>query len=102
MILHWEDPESGVVEIAPEEPDADAVAVTRPGDLWMCGEHRILCGDSRSADQLTTVMGGKRAAMMFSDPPYNVKIDGFAAGRGRHREFAMASGEMSKPEFTDF
>lgn len=102
MILRFEDPESGVVEIAPDEPDPNAVPVTRPGDLWVCGPHRVLCGDARDAGQVARLMGDRKAQMVFSDPPYNVKIDGFAAGKGRHREFAMASGEMSQPEFTSF
>ena len=49
-------------------------------------------------------MGGERARMVFSDPPYNVRIDGHVGGLGavKHAEFAMASGEMSKIEFTEF
>src|SRR5207245_6145385 len=51
-----------------------------------------------------TVMAEDRAAMVFTDPPYNVPIDGHVSGLGavRHREFAMASGEMDEAQFTDF
>jgi len=75
-----------------------------PGDLWLLGEHRLLCGDSRSADSYRTLMGEERARMVFSDPPYNVRVDGHVGGLGtvKHEEFAMASGEMSRAEFTAF
>lgn len=80
------------------------VAVTVRGDLWLLGEHRILCGDARERGDYQALMGGELAQMVFTDPPYNVKIDGHVGGLGRtkHREFAMASGEMSKLEFTGF
>ena len=77
--------------------------VTRPADLWLLGNHRLLCGDARNFDHLDRLMDRKRAAMSFLDPPYNVRIKG-VVGRGRvkHDEFAMASGEMSPAEFTAF
>ena len=73
------------------------------GDLWRLGEHRLLCGDARSAGDLDRLMDGRRAAAVFTDPPYNVAIRG-VVGRGRikHREFAMASGELSDAEFVNF
>jgi len=78
--------------------------VTRPGDIWVIGRHRLICGDSRSADTFQKLMGDERAQMVFTDPPYNVRIDGNVCGLGAvaHREFAMASGEMSQDEFTRF
>lgn len=81
-----------------------AQAVTRKGDLWLLGDHRILCGDARERDAYAVLMGGELAQMVFTDPPYNVKIDGHVGGLGKikPREFAMASGEMSKAEFTAF
>jgi len=85
-----------------ELPDYDAVAVTRPGDLWQIGPHRLLCGDARDVACWEKLLGDERATLVFADPPYNVPIDGFVSGKGRHREFAMASGEMSAPEFTAF
>ena len=74
------------------------------GDLWLLGEHRLLCGDARSAESYVALMAEERARMVFSDPPYNVRIDGHVGGLGavKHEEFAMASGEMSPREFTDF
>jgi DNA modification methylase len=79
-------------------------SVSEPGDLWLLGKHRILCGNSLHEGTYQVLMGTRRAAVVFSDPPFNVKIDGHATGNGviRHREFAMASGEMSEAEFTSF
>ena len=77
--------------------------VSRPGDLWQLGPHRLLCGDARQAANLDRLLGDEQAAMAFLDPPYNVRV-GSVVGRGRtkHDEFAMASGEMSRQEFVGF
>jgi DNA modification methylase len=82
----------------PEKP------VSRLGDLWVLGRHRLLCGDARDPAALRALLGNEPADMVFTDPPYNVRIDGHVLGKGRHRhaEFAMASGEMSEGEFTAF
>jgi DNA modification methylase len=79
-------------------------AVTQPGDLWHLGKHRVLCGNSLQENSYKTLMRGKRAAIIVSDLPYNVRIDGHVCGNGsiQHREFQMASGEMSAAEFTRF
>jgi DNA modification methylase len=79
-------------------------AVTKPGDLWLLGSHRLMCGDALDESTYTALMNGQAADVVFTDPPYNVKIDGNVCGNGavRHREFAMASGEMSEAEFTCF
>jgi DNA modification methylase len=88
---------------------ADAVPdpggqVTKPADLWVLDRHRLLCGDALNADGYARLMQGRRAAAVFTDPPYNDPIDGYVAGFGKihHREFAMASGEMTEDEFADF
>ena len=80
------------------------VPVSKPNDLWRLGNHCVLCGDALDARLYSILMGDERAAMAFADPPYNVNIDGHASGLGKikHREFAMASGEMTKSEFTGF
>jgi DNA modification methylase len=87
----------------------DGPAISRTGDLWLLGpaadpRHRLIIGDARSADTLSQLMGGEPAAMMITDPPYNVPIAGHVSGLGRkvHREFAFASGEMSEEDFTAF
>ena len=86
------------------EHDPDAAPVSRPGDLWRLGEHRLLCGDATKAEALDRLLDAEVADMVFVDPPYNVAIEGNVSGLGsvRHRDFAMASGEMSETEFTDF
>jgi DNA modification methylase len=78
--------------------------VTRLGDIWELGLHRLICGDSLLASTCEALMQGERAEMVFTDPPYNVPIDGHVGGLGKttHREFAMASGEMTSDEFTQF
>lgn len=85
-------------------PPISDVPITRRGDVWMLGRHRLICGDARSEDDLAALMAGERADMVFTDPPYNVAIDGHVCGLGavHHREFAMASGEMSEEQFTGF
>jgi DNA modification methylase len=86
-------------------PTSSASApVSRPGDLWVLGQHRVFCGDALSAASYTTLMGSEKATMVFVDLPYNVPIDGHATGLGsiRHEDFAMACGEMTEAEFTDF
>jgi DNA modification methylase len=79
-------------------------SLTRVGDLWQLGRHRILCGSSLEVESYEVLFGDKRANAAFSDPPFNVKIDGHVSGNGRirHVEFAMASGEMTEAEFTAF
>lgn len=91
------DPDDEVIPAVPTEPR------TRPGDIWQLGEHRIGCGDGRDAGFLNEIIGdGAAVDAAFLDPPYNVKINGHANARGRHREFAMASGEMSTSAFRTF
>lgn len=79
-------------------------AVSCPGDLWLLGQHRLFCGSALEASAYDALVESERVAAIFTDPPYNVKIDGHVCGAGatRHREFAMASGEMDEREFTKF
>lgn len=79
-------------------------AISRRGDLWRCGRHRLLCGDARSPADYDRLLDGEAVDLVFTDPPYNVPIDGHVSGLGRvrHREFAFASGEMSEEAFTTF
>jgi DNA modification methylase len=89
-------------DAVPEVPAGDPVSQT--GDLWLLGSHRLLCGNALEEASLVTLMDGRRAAVVFTDPPYNVPIDGHVTGHGavKHREFAMATGEMTTVEFTTF
>lgn len=100
----------------PEEQDAagdladadvrppDPVATTRIGDLWLLGPHRLLNASALESESFAVLMDGKKAQMVFVDAPYNVPISGHVSGLGKttHREFAMASGEMTKSEFRTF
>lgn len=85
-------------------PALAATAVTRPGDLWQLGHHRLVCGDAQDSASFARLLGNEQADLVFTDPPYNVKIDGNVCGSGavKHREFAFASGEMSEDQFTRF
>lgn len=78
--------------------------VSRQGDVWELGRHRLVCGDARSAEDHARLLDGRTADLIFTDPPYNVPIDGHVCGLGRvrHREFAMGAGEMSEAAFTSF
>lgn len=85
-------------------PELPTAAISEPGDLWQLGAHRLLCGSSLEVASWSLLMDGRTAAMVFVDFPYNVPVAGHVSGLGKvkHDEFAMASGEMSKPEFTTF
>ena len=95
--------EDDAADDLPLLPD-DGRAVTRRDDVWLLGRHRLVCGDAQDANVLRLVMDGGRADLVFTDPPYNVPIDGHVCGLGRtrHREFAMGVGEMSREAFTGF
>lgn len=91
------DPDDEAIPAVPIEPKVQS------GDIWQLGEHRIGCGDGRDVVFLRKVVGeGALIKAAFLDPPYNVKINGHANAKGRHREFAMASGEMKTSEFQRF
>jgi len=85
-------------------PEVCGAPISKAGDLWQLGRHRLLCGDTRDADAMNRLMDGETADLVFTDPPYNVPIDGNVCGLGsvKHREFAFASGEMSESQFTQF
>jgi DNA modification methylase len=99
-------------EKSPEEPGPDdeiptkigQTIVSLRGDLWILGNHRLLCGDARASSDYQRLLEGQTADVVLTDPPFNVPIDGNVSGLGKvkHQEFAMASGEMSEAEFTGF
>jgi DNA modification methylase len=95
------DPADDPADAAPELP---ARPLSKLGDLWLLGHHRVLCGSALDPADFVTLMGEERAAMAFIDPPYNVPIEGHASGLGaiHHRSFPMASGEMDTAAFTAF
>ena len=94
--------ESDAADCLPDKVPAEPTS--RHGDLWILGEHRLLCGNTLDAVAFEHLMNGELAAATITDPPFNVRVDGFVSGLGQetHREFAMASGEMTSEEFEDF
>ena len=74
IALMMEDAHPEVTE--DEVPEVPVDAITKPGDLWLLGEHRVLCGDSTSEADVSRLMNGEKADMVFTDPPYGVDYDG--------------------------
>lgn len=104
VLIEQLEPQPDKQDPADRVPALEDTAVTRLGDIWQIGPHRLICGDSTEAETYAQLLDGQQAQMVFTDPPYNVPIDGHVSGLGenKHREFAMASGEMSAAEFTGF
>jgi DNA modification methylase len=94
-----QDDPADAIPAAPDRPP-----VSRAEDLWLLDRHRLYCGSALDSRSYGVLMNCEHANVVFTDPPYNSKIDGHASGLGaiRHREFVMASGEMSEGEFTAF
>lgn len=90
------------VETAIELPDPTSKAVSRLDDLWRVGVHRICCGNSLDPVTYERVLEGDLADMVFSDPPYGVKVNGHVSTSGRHREFDMMSGTQTSAELSAF
>ncbi|MGO4386767.1 site-specific DNA-methyltransferase [Microvirga sp. 2YAF29] len=90
-------------DVLPDE--GDGPLVSQLGDLWLLGEHRLICGDARNETTYTTLLGTERAAMGIHDAPYDVPISGHVAKTGRHKEFVMGAGELGEafvPFLTNF
>ena len=85
-----------------DDPPPAAVPVSRLGDVYALGDHRLICGDSLEHSTVSRLMDGDEADAAFTDPPYNVRVNGHVSGSGKHAEFAMASGEMTRPQFEQF
>lgn len=109
------EPQSKPLELVSNGKTADDTQVevtndpiTNVGDVWQLGNHTLMCGDSTNPAHVSILMDGKIADMVFTDPPYNVKISELGGGNSEksigntHSEFVMASGEMTEQEFTDF
>ena len=86
------------------EIDEQAPVVSREGDMWQLGDHLLICGDATDPAVYRRLLGDEQAQMIFTDPPYNVPVNGHVCGLGKvqHDEFVMASGEMSEEQFTSF
>jgi DNA modification methylase len=94
----------GDQERANRLPSPQSRTVTRAGDLWLLNQHRVICGNALEDAVYATLLGNRQAQMVFTDPPYNVRIGGNVSGAGaiKHREFLMGSGELSESEFRRF
>ena len=99
----------GITENTDETEPGDAEDVSgpptaKPGDCFILGQNRVFCGDARNGASVPALMAGKLANVIVADFPYNCKIQGHVSGKGqiKHREFAMASGEMKATEFEIF
>jgi ParB-like chromosome segregation protein Spo0J len=101
-ILDLDLPKANVVE--EQIPSVYAQPVSKPNDIWVCGDHRLGCGNAHDSGLVSRVSARVLADVCFTDPPYNLPIDGFVSGKGRnqHREFAQGTGEMSADQFTIF
>jgi DNA modification methylase len=87
----------------PIPPVKQDVIVTRPGDLWLMGQNRLLCADACDASSYLALLEGSWANAIITDPPFNLRVAGLVGkGRIKHPEFAMASGELSENEFAEF
>lgn len=88
----------------PKEEDIPETVVSRQGDLWILGKHKLYCGNALQEESFAVLMDGEKAQMVFTDPPYNVPINGHVCGSGKttHAEFVMATGEMDSGQFTEF
>ncbi|MEO1027456.1 MAG: DNA methyltransferase [Pseudomonadota bacterium] len=103
-ILFTTEAEDTATEDRFDPPAEDGVAVAQIGDLWRLGDHLLLCGNALHAESYDRLLGGDLVDMVFTDPPYNVPVKGHMGGLGsvQHREFVMASGEMSPEAFKEF
>jgi DNA modification methylase len=103
-LLDLDLPKANVVEDEEEIPAVQAQAVSKLDDIWVCGGHRLGCGNAHHREFIARVSEGTLADVAFTDPPYNVPIAGFVSGKGRHqhREFVQGTGEMSADQFTEF
>lgn len=91
-------------EEEPVQIDEQAPVVSRVGDMWQLGDHALVCGDATDPEVYRRLLDQGKAQMVFTDPPYNVPVNGHICGLGKvqHDEFVMASGEMTEEQFTTF
>lgn len=99
--LNLDGPRAGVEENGADIPPIGVLAITTPGMIWQLGDHRIGCGSATDAAFVARLLDSRTADVCFVDPPYNIKVDGFITGKGRHRhrEFVQGAGEMSDYDY---
>lgn len=106
----FDTPEIDVLLAPPDAPASENAgfleksipARVKSGDLWQLGAHKLLCADSNQSASFNQLLGEEKANLIVTDPPYNVKISGHVRSSEKYREFAIASGEMSQSEFSQF
>jgi len=79
-----------------EVPEVPVDAITKLGDLWLLGEHRVLCGDSTSEADVARLMNGEKADMVFTDPPYNIRFGGTMSNTSKNGIMIKHKGMNSK------
>lgn len=100
MLGHDSDLSSDPDDTVPQPP---RVAVTRPGDLFVLGRHRLLCGDALVPASWSALVGAHQARMVFTDPPYNLDVRSFSGlGKTKHPNFLAGSGELDETGFIQF
>jgi len=102
--LNLDLPEANVEENGPDIPPLEECAVTSRGMIWDMDGNRVGCGDGTDTAFVSGVLSGRLADAVFTDPPWNIPVDGFISGNGRHRhrEFVQGAGEMSDDTFFAF
>lgn len=78
-------------------PDVPEDPVSREGDIWVCGNHRVMCGDSTNLDAVSKLLNGNKANLIFTDPPYNVAFNGRS---GKHD--VIKNDDLSESDFKHF
>ena len=99
--LNLDLPQANVEENGSDIPPVGVRAVSSLGTIWRLGNHCVGCGSATDPAFVSRVLDGRAASVCFVDPPYNIKVDGFITGKGRHRhrEFVQGAGEMSTDEY---
>jgi hypothetical protein len=103
VLIDGADPERGSEDDVPPPVRRDEI-ISREGDIWQLGPNTLMCGNALEARNYEALLGSEKADLVFTDPPYNIPIDGHVSGLGKikHGDFLMASGEMSPEKFTAF
>lgn len=100
LLLHKEDKN----EVLDEPISSKIPQIVKKGQVWQLGPHKIICANALDKSTYEYLLGNEKAVAVISDPPFNVPVEGHICGKGKtkHKEFAMASGEMSRKEFRSF
>ncbi|QIG53652.1 site-specific DNA-methyltransferase [Altererythrobacter sp. BO-6] len=87
-----------------EEDEDDMSVISRLGDLYQLGVHRLHCADALEMDSYVRLLAGELAQCIFSDPPYGCEIEGFVSGLGKHKHlnFLEGAGDMDRGELQEF